>query len=488
MPLSFDKKKWAVAVYTLGCKLNQLESESIADAFRKEGFPLVREIALAESDLSILIVNTCTVTSKSEQKARRIIRKALRENHELILIITGCYAQLEREALESLDTSPLDGSSKDTSPLDTKKRLFVIPGDRKDSLLELPRFLAASDLSESNFSDLSELVSVWADAKGQSSHEIIVDQSFIYRPGGFSFHSRSFLKIQDGCDNHCSYCRVRIARGKTRSLEASEVLDCLRSLEERGYEEAVLTGVNISQYSGKSKSGFFNLAELLEYLVSETQKIRIRLSSIEPEPVVFSPAFIKAVSHKRIRPHFHLSLQSASAAILKRMNRSYTPEEAMECITLLQYSKGDPFLGCDIITGFPGETNAEFDKTFNFCKKAGFAGIHAFPFSRRLGTEAWNFKDRVTEKEAGIRAEKLIELARMQRRDYAGRWIGKEVEAIVEEDAFLSENYLRLHVSCKNGFKPKAGSACRCRLLGGPDTKNEDLLSCRFDAEAEIIL
>jgi threonylcarbamoyladenosine tRNA methylthiotransferase MtaB len=478
MSLSFTIKKWPIAVYTLGCKLNQLESESIADAFRKEGFPLVREIvpaesATAESAESILIVNTCTVTSKSEQKARRIIRKALRENPELILILTGCYAQLEANALESLGP---------------KERLFVIPGNRKDQLLELPLFLVASGLSETNSINLRELVSAWVNDKGQSSPELIGDPSFIYRPGNFSFHSRSFLKIQDGCDNHCTYCRTRIARGKSRSLDAFGVLETLRSLEERGYEEAVLTGVNISQYSGKSKDGLFNLAELLEYLVSETKKIRIRLSSIEPEPVFFSPAFIKAVSHNRIRPHFHLSLQSASSVILKRMNRSYTPEEALECIALLKSAKGDPFLGCDIITGFPGETSAEFDKTFNFCKEAGFAGIHAFPFSRRPDTEAWNFKDRVTEKEAGIRAEKLIELAQMQRREYASRWIGREVEAIAEEEVFLSENYLKLYVSDKEGYKPKVGKAYRCRVLGKPGNKSEALVSHRFDAEAEIIL
>jgi threonylcarbamoyladenosine tRNA methylthiotransferase MtaB len=376
------------------------------------------------------------------------------------------------------------------SPKDSRKRLLVIPQDRKDRLLELPHFLAASGSAETDFSGLRELVSTWVlyQEQGRSSPDFADDPCFNYRPDAFSFHSRSFLKIQDGCDNNCSYCRTRIARGKSRSLEASGVLDCLKSLEEKGYEEAVLTGVNISQYSGKSKEGYFNLAELLEYLVSETKKIRIRLSSIEPEPLFFSPAFIKAVGNKRIRPHFHLSLQSASTMILKRMNRSYTPEEALECIALLQSAKGDPFLGCDIITGFPGETNAEFDKTFNFCQKAGFAGIHAFPFSRRPGTEAWDFKDRVTEKEAGIRVEKLNGLARMQRQDYVGRWIGRDVEAVAEEDALLSENYLRLYVSSKNGFKLEAGRAYRCRILRRPDTKKDDLLYRRFDAEADIII
>jgi threonylcarbamoyladenosine tRNA methylthiotransferase MtaB len=430
---------------------------------------------------SILIINTCTVTSKSEQKARRIIRKSLRENPDLVLIVTGCYAQLEAEALESLGD----------------KRLFVIPGDQKSRILELPRFLAVSV----GASSLCELVSAWVN--GTEFTGSAADTSFSFKPGGFFFHSRSFLKIQDGCNNHCSFCRTRIARGKTRSLEASVVLENLCSLEEKGYEEAVLTGVNISQYSGKNGNGILNLAELLEYLLSETKKIRIRLSSIEPEPVLFSPAFIKAVSHKRIRPHFHLSLQSASNAILKRMNRLYSPEEALECITQLRYAKVDPFLGCDIITGFPGENSGEFDKTFDFCQKVGFAGIHAFPFSRRPGTEAWDFEDHITEEEAGIRAAKLIELARAQRQDYVGRWVGREVEAVAIEDALrddlaeqpgyslknyapaLSENYLKLLIH-KNGHKPKAGAAYLCRIVK-PCIENQKSLFRQFDAEAEII-
>jgi threonylcarbamoyladenosine tRNA methylthiotransferase MtaB len=185
------------------------------------------------------------------------------------------------------------------------------------------------------------------------------------------------------------------------------------------------------------------------------------------------------------------------------MNRLYSPEEALECIALLRSAKDDPFLGCDIITGFPGESSREFDQTFEFCQKAGFAGIHAFPFSRRPGTEAWDFRDRVTEKDAGIRVGRLIELAQMQRQDYAGRWVGREVEAVAEGtdglaeqtgDSLnnytpaLSENYLKLRIVNKNGRKLRAGASFRCLILGKPGMENKNLISRWFDAEADIII
>ena len=249
-----------------------------------------------------------------------------------------------------------------------------------------------------------------------------------------------------------------------------------------------MTGVNISQYTG-------GLAKLLEYLCSGTSRIRIRLSSIEPE--LYDSAFIRAVSHERIRPHFHFSLQSGSEKVLSRMKRLYTPKEAEKGIKLLKEAKGDPFLGCDIITGFPGESREEFEKTYDFCKKIGFAGIHVFPFSRRPGTEAWDFKDRVTEKEAGLRAEALSYLAHNNREAYIKRWTGKTIEALVEEEEgprpdyvpALSANYIKLRVLFKNRPRPKAGTLLLCRIIkdtaipGGFEQKNREC----FDVMAEIL-
>ena len=205
------------AVYTLGCKLNQLESESISHAFGKEGFKVISwddERAL-DWDYCLCIINTCTVTSKSEQKARRLIRKVLRDFPHALIIITGCYAQMEKEALGTLD-------------LANPKRLIVIPGGQKNRILELPRFLSTLNLSSITLHELSSLLVSWAE--GENS--LVKDNTFCFSPGEFTFHSRAFLKIQDGCDNQCSYCRVRLARGKSRSIAPEEALRTLRSLEE----------------------------------------------------------------------------------------------------------------------------------------------------------------------------------------------------------------------------------------------------------------
>ncbi|MDR2617294.1 MAG: tRNA (N(6)-L-threonylcarbamoyladenosine(37)-C(2))-methylthiotransferase MtaB [Treponema sp.] len=461
----------SAALYTLGCKLNQLESESIADAFRKEGFLVVPLGEDAPERPDILVINTCTVTSHSEQKARRAIRKALRDYPESALIVTGCYAQLEAEALEALE-------AWEESP--AGKRLFVIPGENKDRILDLPRFLTGN---MSLGIPVKDLVRDFAAPVPEGGCESA--GSFRFSPADFSFHSRAFLKIQDGCDNRCAYCRVSIARGKSRSLGAKEVLAGLKALEEKGYGEAVLTGVNISQYRDPQKR---DLGGLLEYLLNETASIRLRLSSIEPG--IFDPLFIRAVSHERVQPHFHLSLQSGSASVLARMGRSYTPAEAGEGISLLRAAKNDPFLACDIIAGFPGESQEEFEKTFEFCRETGFAWIHAFPFSRRPGTAAWNFTDLVNEKEAGLRVERLGGLALEGRKRYVRRWLGKETEVIPEADqgkspgfaAGVSANYLKILIRLKGMPRPEAGKILRCRISGEPARE------ARFDAEGEMIL
>ncbi|MCL2070310.1 MAG: tRNA (N(6)-L-threonylcarbamoyladenosine(37)-C(2))-methylthiotransferase MtaB [Treponema sp.] len=438
------------SVFTQGCKLNQLESEAITEAFCRQGYALLpKEDPSAEvpseatqSEPALILVNTCTVTSMAEQKARRLIRKALRDFPQARLIVTGCYAQMEKEAIFQL--------GKEFPP----QRLFVIPGAEKDRLLDPP----ASPGS----------LAAWLDSLNSSPGSI--DSAFRFAPENFSSHSRAFLKIQDGCDNSCAYCRVSLARGKSRSLEAAEVLRRLAALEERGFNEAVLTGVNISQFN----SGGMGLAELLEFLLKGTSSIRLRLSSIEPDslgPEGQSSTFFRALENPRIRPHFHISLQSASPAVLAKMGRNYTPSQIEQGIKRLRSVKDDPFLACDLIAGFPGESPAAFEETFAFCREAGFAWIHAFPFSRRPGTPAANFPQRVNEKEARRRVDLLTELARLGRAAYTRRWQGREVEAIVESgssDGFvtaLSENYLKLRISYDgNEAAPAPGSLIRCKV------------------------
>jgi threonylcarbamoyladenosine tRNA methylthiotransferase MtaB len=252
-------------------------------------------------------------------------------------------------------------------------------------------------------------------------------------------------------------------------------------LEGLGYNEAVLTGLNICQYRDLQSCDFQSrgLFELIDYLLKGTEKIRLRLSSIEPEPNLdlkfendnSAGAFFEVLANKRIRPHFHLAIQSGSAKVLKEMGRPYTPVEIELIVNFLRRQKSDPFLACDIIAGFPGETESEFEETLRLCEKLDFAWIHAFPFSSRPGTPAFNFRGNVEEREKKRRAELFFEIARKGRLEYIRRWVGKEVEAVVEEgfkDAHVpavSENYLKLFVDCTKGPLPAPRSLIRCRIL-----------------------
>jgi threonylcarbamoyladenosine tRNA methylthiotransferase MtaB len=438
---------FSVLVQTLGCKLNQLESEAITEAFDKYGFSLYKPSAGAFP--SVIVINTCTVTSKADQKARRVIRKALRDYPESRVFVTGCYAQLNNEDLLKLDSSG---------------RLFVI---NKENILKLPQYFLDSMCNEQLAISNVQL----AVSNGYGGGD-----GFQFNPARFSVHTRGFLKIQDGCDRHCTYCRIRLARGRSVSLDAETVLERLRILEEN-HAEAVLTGVNICQY--RDDKDAVNLARLLEYLLSGTEKIALRLSSLAPESIDDSLA--KVLSHKRIRPHFHLSIQSGSKKILEKMGRNYSAKTTEEAVALLRRAKDDPFLACDIITGFPGETESEFKETYELCEKTGFAWIHVFPFSKRPGTPAWSFPQTVPEKVTSERVRLFTNLAKQGRADYINRWLGRETDVLIEKGSGkechgISENYLKLLVRYKGEETPPSGVILRCKLSETNKTEDFDAI------------
>jgi threonylcarbamoyladenosine tRNA methylthiotransferase MtaB len=453
------------SIYTLGCKLNQLESEAIAASFKDAGFT----IGPWEEGADILVVNTCTVTSMAEQKARRIIRKLLKDNPASRIIVTGCYAQLEAEKIAALEERPPGSDS----------RLFVVPGALKPALLDLPRRLGSAGHRALGLETLRESGGI---------REALPDP-FAFTAPDLSFHSRPFLKIQDGCDHACTYCRVRIARGSSVSLEADTVLRRLRCLEDRGYGEAVLSGVNISQYQDGRRGG---LGPLLVFLLENTRRIALRLSSLEPEALMGE--LLSVLAAPRIRPHFHLSLQSGSDRVLRRMGRPYTAEEACLAAENIRNIKGDPFLACDIIAGFPGESGEDFEMTAELCRRIDFAWIHAFPYSARPETPAFRFMDAVSPGEVSSRVETLSRLAKRGRAAYIGRWLGRTVEAVPEHFAppgpggsvpAVSENYLKV-LLLPGGEPGRQGSGTanpvktvRCRLSPLPGGENE---GGRFDA------
>ncbi|MDR0383265.1 MAG: radical SAM protein, partial [Spirochaetaceae bacterium] len=325
-----------IAFQTLGCKLNQCETGSIAAAFANAGFPVVADAVKA----GLLVVNTCAVTSKAEQKGRRMIRAALNRNPLCSVIVTGCGAGADMAGIEV----SASGSSE--------RRVFLIPGTQKSRVMDIPLILAR----EGAF-DQASLRAALERFCGAADGGTDASSAFRFEAAPAGFRSRYFLKIQDGCDNSCAYCLVRVARGPAKSLSAEEALRRLRAAEADGAAEAVLTGVNIGQWN-KACGG---LPVLLKSLLAGTNRIGLRLSSLEPD--IFTEDFFAALENPRVRPHFHLSIQSGSLNILKRMGRHYGPEAALGAIGRLRSVKKDPFIACDIITGFPGETERDFRET-----------------------------------------------------------------------------------------------------------------------------
>lgn len=415
---------------TLGCKLNQIEIESLAQAFTLEGFdvesgkPVAHQsIALIKKENPLLcIVNTCTVTGKAEQKARRLIRLLLRTWPETPVLVTGCYAEVEENTIAELDP-----------------RIRVLPGSRKNELPDLPSFI----VSQNNCIKSRSIISI-LDAFISSQNNKTAP--FRLSTDNFHFHSRASIKIQDGCDNFCAYCRIRLARGKSVSLPSDEVLERISEIEKAGWNEVIITGVNLSQY--QSQDGDF--ANLLERILTETNTIRIRISSLYPERI--DEALIPLLENERVCPHFHLSIQSGSNKILSRMRRPYTADIVRKAAENLRRIKENPFLACDIITGFPSETEEDFMQTLSLCTDIGFAGIHAFPFSPRPGTEAFSMKPQVPERIAGERVAQLSSLAEKNLATYQDYWIGRTVFAIAESNSggagtsVLTENYLTLQI------------------------------------------
>jgi threonylcarbamoyladenosine tRNA methylthiotransferase MtaB len=424
---------YRVTFQTFGCKLNQLETEALADSFARAGAAVLPQGSEAE----LHVLNTCTVTGKAEQKARRSIRAALAAGprspgREAVVVVTGCYAQVEAEAIEGLGERVVAVRGEDKALLHGLAAWLADEWQGHGDLLEAVRDWRAAAaaragvLAAGGATDEADGAGVAASGAGARPGNAARDGRFAFSPAAFAFHSRPSLKIQDGCNNRCSYCRVCIARGPSVSLEPAIVLERLRALEDSGAAEAVLTGVNLSQY----RSGGLGFAGLLGYLLAGTSRIAIRLSSFEPDRV--DAAFLEAFGERRVRPHLHLPIQSGSDAVLARMGRRYTASEILAACEALRKVKGDPFLAADLIAGFPGETDTDFEATLSTAAAAGLAWIHAFPFSARPGTAAWDLRPRVPERIAGERVAALTALAEVGREAYLARWMGREVEAVLE--------------------------------------------------------
>lgn len=401
-----------VFIYTLGCRVNQCESEAIAESFAKQG----HEVLKTHEGSDLIIVNTCTVTSKAEQKARREIRLF---SKTAPVLVTGCYAQVNPSEIEGLADN-----------------VVVLPLLRKPELLGLASFLDGNK-------ELEVLSAVKEFSKERREG---YGALFDFAPSQFSYHSRSYLKIQDGCDNNCGFCRVHIARGPSSSLDADLVVKRALEIEAKGYHEIVLTGVNLTMYDHTGRG----LGGLLEKLLAAVgPDMRFRLSSLEPDHI--DDLLLEQLRDGRMQPYFHIPIQSAADKVIKRINRTYDSSHLEYVISKLREIKDDPFLACDIITGLPGEGEEEFEITRSFLERHGFALMHVFPFSPRPDTALYRAKDRVPENIRDDRALILRNLSAELNRAYVKRQVGKEGEIILEGRRTgrwhgITGNYLKLDV------------------------------------------
>ncbi|MBN1829995.1 MAG: tRNA (N(6)-L-threonylcarbamoyladenosine(37)-C(2))-methylthiotransferase MtaB [Deltaproteobacteria bacterium] len=402
-----------ISIMTLGCKVNQYESASIAETLKRDG----HEIAGFADSVDIFIINTCTVTGKTDYQSRQLIRRAHRSNPAARIIVTGCYAQVDSAALARLPGVSLVAGTAE-----------------KDAI---PEMIQKIDGSQPQV------------AVGDIRRPL----TFSTSPATFfDGHTRAFLKIQDGCENFCSYCIVPHARGRCRSLEPCDVLDRLHVLAGKGYREAVLTGIHLGQY-GRDLNPPTDLLSLLRRIEDSDSMARLRLSSIEPLEI--SDELISFLARtKRFCRHLHIPLQSGDDAILRAMNRSYTTAQFGNLIERLVTELPGIAIGIDVMTGFPGETEESFERTRAFLETLPAAYFHVFPYSRRPGTPAAAMPHQVKENVKKRRAAELRILGATKRKSFAENYSRKTVEVLLESAIDretgllkgLSDNYITVLV------------------------------------------
>lgn len=379
----------SAAFCTLGCKVNQYETEAMCELFKAAGY----HIADFEDFADVYVINTCTVTAMSDRKSRQMIRRAKRINPDAFVVVCGCYAQTAPDTVAKIDGVDL--------VLGTQERAQIVE-------------LAEKKSGGCYVRDIS---------KTHSFEQLTV--------GGYARRSRAYIKIQEGCNQFCSYCIIPYARGPIRSRPAEEILSESRALIAAGFTEIIYVGIHVASYGLDTKEA--SLAELLVMLNGIEGLRRIRLSSIEPMTLDYS--FCEQIKTcDKLCPHFHLSLQSGCDETLLRMNRRYTTAQYSEVVEGLRRYFPDCAVTTDIMVGFPGETDAEFAKTLDFVRKIGFADAHIFKYSRRKGTPADTMPNQVAPEVKDIRSKQLISLCEKSRDEYLDRHLNMPLEVLFEDE------------------------------------------------------
>ncbi|USK69260.1 tRNA (N(6)-L-threonylcarbamoyladenosine(37)-C(2))-methylthiotransferase MtaB [Peribacillus asahii] len=400
----------SVAFHTLGCKVNHYETEAIWQLFKSAGYERVEFESMAD----VYVINTCTVTNTGDKKSRQVIRRAVRKNPDAVIAVTGCYAQ----------TSPAE--------------IMAIPG--VDIVVGTQDRVKMLDYIEQYKEERKPINAVGNIMKNRVYEELDVP--------AFTDRTRASLKIQEGCNNFCTFCIIPWARGLMRSRDPKEVIHQAQQLVEAGYKEIVLTGIHTGGYGEDMKD--YNLAMLLRELEEQVEGLkRIRISSIEASQITDEVIEVLANS-KKVVNHLHIPIQSGSDTVLKRMRRKYTMEFFADRLVKLKKALPNLAVTSDVIVGFPGETEEEFMDTYNFIKEHKFSELHVFPYSKRTGTPAARMDNQVDEEIKNERVHRLIELSNQLAKEYASQFEGEVLEVIPEEQLEnglfegYTDNYLKV--------------------------------------------
>lgn len=387
------------ALHNLGCKVNAYETEAMQHLLEEAGYEIVPFTQKAD----VYVINTCSVTNMADRKSRQMLHKAKKNNPDSIVVATGCYVQTsEKEVLNDLSVD------------------IVIGNDRKHDLVRL--------LEEYSLDSVNDTVDDINDGK-HDFEELFIDQT--------KEHTRAFIKVQDGCNQFCSYCIIPYARGRVRSRRFENVIAEVERLAANGFKEVVLTGIHLSSY-GVDFEEDTGLLELIQAVNAVKGIERIRLGSLEPK--IVTEHFASELSKlDKICPHFHLSLQSGCDATLKRMNRKYTTKEYERGCELLRKYFVHPAITTDVIVGFPGETEEEFEQTKAYLEHIHFYEMHIFKYSKRKGTRAAVMPDQIDEQIKAARSEKLIALGHDMSKEFRKFYIGKNEEVLFEEKAVIGD-------------------------------------------------
>ena len=425
-----NKNNKIVSFITLGCKVNQYETNAMAQKFKEKGYKVIE----GEAKADIYVINTCTVTNMSDRKSRQMLRRMKDINKNAIIVACGCYVQVSKEEVEQMEEIDL-----------------VLGNNEKKNIVEYVEKYIEENKKEENMEDVMQ------------------QREFVdFGDVTYTEKTRAVIKVQDGCDRFCSYCIIPYARGRVRSRKPQSVISEIEKIAKQGIQEVVVTGIHVASY-GKDFNNDYKLIDLLEEINKIEGIKRIRLGSIEP--LLITEEFVERLKKlEKICHHFHLSLQSGCDETLKRMNRRYTIEEFKEIVNRLRKNYEDVILTTDIIVGFPGETEEEFNKTYEFLKDIKFYKMHVFKYSPRKGTKAANMPKQIDGKQKEIRSKKLIELSDFNEKTYNDAYINKEVEVLFEEEKEgmykgHTENYILVYYKSEENLENKMKKVI-CKEVG----------------------